>query len=141
MTRHCTKCAQDKPLSAFYSRNNRASGVTSKCRECLKPEARERSARPDVKTQRASRPWPQKIVYRLSPDFLNNTFNGQDRRCAICKETLSFESTPAYRPHIDHNHKTGSFRGLLCKHCNCLLGNAKDSLQTLKNAIEYLSCR
>lgn len=40
---------------------------------------------------------------------------------------------------VDHCHKSGKIRGLLCRHCNLLIGHAKDSVETLKNAVEYLN--
>lgn len=39
----------------------------------------------------------------------------------------------------DHCHKTGTFRGLLCRRHNLLLGHARDSLVDLTDAIQYLS--
>lgn len=39
---------------------------------------------------------------------------------------------------IDHCHKTNKVRGLLCNDCNSLLGYAKDSIELLEGAIEYL---
>ena len=59
--------------------------------------------------------------------YLLSTQNGL---CAICKEN---------RPRcLDHNHKTGLTRGMLCNQCNVLLGMAKDSVETLQRAIDYL---
>lgn len=40
--------------------------------------------------------------------------------------------------HIDHDHATNTFRGLLCRHCNYLLGNARDRIDLLEKAIGYL---
>lgn len=60
----------------------------------------------------------------------------QKRRCAICK---------ARRPggngtwHVDHNHKTGKARGLLCSRCNLALGLFGDDIKILRRAIYYLS--
>jgi hypothetical protein len=56
----------------------------------------------------------------------------QNNRCAICFEV--FTKTP----HIDHDHETNEFRGLLCRSCNHLLGNARDKILILENAIQYL---
>ena len=40
---------------------------------------------------------------------------------------------------VDHNHKTGEIRGLLCYHCNYALAWFKDDPQKLQAAIVYLS--
>ena len=39
---------------------------------------------------------------------------------------------------VDHCHKTGKIRGILCNRCNQALGLLKDSIDSLKRAIEYL---
>lgn len=52
--------------------------------------------------------------------------------CAICSRPFS------KMPNIDHDHKTGKVRGLLCGRCNSMLGFAKDRVKTLKAAIRYL---
>lgn len=56
----------------------------------------------------------------------------QDNKCAICQEP--FKKTP----HIDHDHKTGIVRGLLCVSCNHAIGLLKDSTILLKRAAIYL---
>lgn len=38
----------------------------------------------------------------------------------------------------DHDHKTGKFRGWICKRCNFALGLVKDNTETLQSLIEYL---
>lgn len=39
---------------------------------------------------------------------------------------------------VDHNHKTGAVRGLLCNGCNMGLGRFEDNIEWLQNAIDYL---
>jgi hypothetical protein len=39
---------------------------------------------------------------------------------------------------VDHCHTTGAVRGILCHHCNLLLGHAKDAEDTLLSAVTYL---
>lgn len=58
----------------------------------------------------------------------------QDGRCAICRRMPE----RARRLAIDHCHKTDKIRGLLCRLCNLVLGNAKDSAKILASAITYL---
>lgn len=52
--------------------------------------------------------------------------------CRICDRT----SETAL--HIDHDHATGKVRGLLCRHCNLMLGHARDDIRVLARAIDYL---
>lgn len=55
----------------------------------------------------------------------------QGGRCAVC----------AVHPPkllVDHDHKTGAVRGLLCDPCNKGLGNFRDSSHNLLKAIAYL---
>lgn len=60
----------------------------------------------------------------------------QRERCAICRYKPSFDS---YALAVDHDHKTGFVRGLLCGNCNLGLGNFKDNPELLKKAIIYLA--
>jgi hypothetical protein len=56
----------------------------------------------------------------------------QKHCCAVCgKKPRKYV--------VDHDHKTGKIRGLLCSFCNSLLGFAKDNRSVLKAAIHYLS--
>lgn len=54
--------------------------------------------------------------------------------CAICK--LAPKNS---RYHVDHNHKTGLIRGILCMWCNHkLLAGARESIEILESALTYL---
>ncbi len=60
-------------------------------------------------------------------------FNEQCGLCAICGKDL-IEN----RCCIDHDHKTGEVRGLLCNNCNALLGFSTEDKIILQGAICYL---
>lgn len=75
--------------------------------------------------------------YDMDYDDYKEMLNSQSGKCLICGSTGDL-SKP-YRPlMIDHNHITGNVRGLLCQHCNFLIGQAKDDIDILKSAIKYL---
>ena len=60
--------------------------------------------------------------------------------CAICKkpERRSVRGGKVGRLVVDHDHTTGTVRGLLCHTCNMILGNCEDDVQLLWQAIKYL---
>lgn len=58
----------------------------------------------------------------------------QDSLCAICRQ----DNKTQRDWHVDHCHTTGEVRGILCHHCNVMLGHAKDNIQILQAAKEYL---
>lgn len=63
--------------------------------------------------------------------------DAQDGRCAICGEGPS-GSGAAGRLHVDHSHKDGTVRALLCNGCNRGLGYFGDSPDLLMSAVAYL---
>lgn len=65
----------------------------------------------------------------------------QDGLCAICHrpETATTKSGAVRMLSIDHDHRTGRLRGLLCRACNLLIGYAADDAGTLRSAIAYLA--
>ena len=64
----------------------------------------------------------------------------QNNVCAICKqqETAVIKGK-VISMSVDHCHKTGKARGLLCLKCNQGLGFFRDSEDILKSAISYLN--
>jgi len=65
----------------------------------------------------------------------NQILFAQDGKCAICGKHHTEVKT---RFCVDHDHKTGQVRGLLCKQCNFGIGMFRDNKEVLKNAIKYL---
>jgi len=64
----------------------------------------------------------------------------QNKKCAICKneETRIGRGGEIARLAIDHCHKSGKIRALLCHYCNIALGSFKDNIELLQSAIRYL---
>lgn len=60
----------------------------------------------------------------------------QNHSCLICGR---HESDNTKGLHIDHDHATGKFRGLLCHQCNLALGLVDDSAAILTRMTRYLT--
>ncbi len=84
---------------------------TGFCRECMRLQRLRRAA----------------INYEVELEL-------QGGGCAICSQMPDGK-----RLSVDHDHRTGLFRGLLCDRCNTLLGKADDNALVLRAAIDYLA--
>jgi Recombination endonuclease VII len=73
--------------------------------------------------------------YGISLEEKRALLDSQDGKCAICKV-----AEPGRRGDwiVDHCHDTRQIRGILCHHCNVMLGYAKDNAGTLRIAADYL---
>ena len=56
--------------------------------------------------------------------------NRKKKGCEICGSLISLC--------LDHNHKTGKFRGILCLNCNLSLGKFGDNLEGIERVVSYL---
>lgn len=74
-----------------------------------------------------------KRQYSISEEIYEAIFKKQDGRCAICRCQQHYQ-----RLAVDHDHKTGMVRGLLCVQCNRGLGRFFDSALRLRNAAAYI---
>lgn len=61
--------------------------------------------------------------------------NKQKNQCAICEIAQSDLKRSLA---VDHCHKTGKVRGLLCHHCNTAIGSLKENPKLFLKAIDYL---
>lgn len=77
-----------------------------------------------------------KIKYGITPADYNRLFVKQGGRCAICFKHES-EEKHWKRLAIDHDHKSGKVRGLLCVTCNVRIG-VLESGEWLAGAEQYL---
>lgn len=72
--------------------------------------------------------------YGITEERYAELLKQQKGRCAICRNRPRTQ-----RLAVDHNHKTGAVRGLLCKRCNHdLLGGGHDDIEVLWRAVAYL---
>lgn len=80
--------------------------------------------------------------FGISMEQYDKMLKEQNNKCKICGKIFekmnSKKEYIRYDNCIDHCHKTGNVRGMLCLNCNLGLGNFMDNTKALKNAIKYL---
>ena len=123
--KRCYKCKENKPEDLFYKNKSKKDGLCSLCKTCHQIYDKTRD---------------KKRRYGITVKQYNKMFEKQNGVCAICHkcETRKHQSGTLRRLSIDHDHKTGKVRGLLCDKCNRLLGMANDNRVILANALYYL---
>jgi hypothetical protein len=114
------------PTSAFGSNDSRSDGLTSYCLVCHNKI----STRNRIKVDGSTRNYHLKRRYGLTEDDVKQLIAQQGGVCAVCR----IENPE----HVDHCHRTGKVRGVLCFNCNGGLGQFKDDIDRLINAIAYL---
>ena len=166
MNKECKKCYKKFDKVYFYKRNASKDGLDLYCIECRKlmqkewiknnPEKlkakrnryylknkdflykkkKERDRKNPIKTRvqvrKYNRRYHLKKFYGVTEKIFDEMFLGQQGKCAICglddKKTLC----------VDHNHKNGKVRGLLCNKCNIKLGYYEEGKNFHNEATEYL---
>jgi len=127
----CSKCKKVKELLKFTKSKSGKFGVHHYCKSCHSKQ------RKDTYNYNRSRLQRIKYKYKLSEPELNTMYVAQDGKCKICN-TQYTDVSKLNNLYIDHCHRTGNVRGLLCVKCNRLLGICNDNIDILKSAIKYL---
>lgn len=130
----CCTCKEVKTLEDFYKK--RRTQRQSECKLCTKIRRVVWWKSDAGKTSSANS--KLKARFGLSLDDYDKMLEDQQGQCLVCGAT---ESYLGHRLAIDHCHTTGKIRGLLCKSCNVGLGNFRDSVELLTNAISYIKER
>jgi len=155
--KYCGKCDKVKPISNFGSDRKRKYGLTSACKACRNPQSkawRDKNKEYVKEINKKSR--DKRKEYYSDPERMLKYRNLELKRkfgitheqyekilaqqkgiCAICKK-FRLNKGKKYMA-IDHCHKSGKIRGILCHFCNRGLGSFEDSQDFLINAIKYLA--
>lgn len=91
-----------------------------------------RKRNPEV-NKRATRKYALRTKYDMTLEEYENMAEQQGHVCAICEQPQEGKHLA-----VDHDHKTGEVRGLLCENCNRALGKFKDDPDLVYKAWEYL---
>ncbi len=136
----CSSCNANKLMGDFWSYlfADRG-GEVPICNYCVSilPEEIDRVLRRKTLARAPptdARKYHLKSVYGISTLEYQRLFDQQGGVCAICKKP----NDCGRRLSVDHDHKTGKVRGLLCGRCNTGLGYFRDDARVLIRAARYL---
>jgi len=134
-TKVCSSCCTRKLFSDFSKRKETKDGLHYVCKQCANERRRERRKQPDyLKNETLKRD------FGISLEDFKQMLLEQKGVCAICgqPEIATYKGKLRHLS-VDHDHKTGQIRSLLCNDCNSALGFFKDNIKVLKNAAKYLT--
>jgi len=84
------------------------------------------------------RPYLYKKKYGITVADYDRMFLEQGGKCKICGVDKPGKNTRTKYFHVDHCHKTGRVRGLLCISCNVLLGQFENRLDAVLNYLREI---
>ena len=151
--KRCSRCAQWLPRGAFSMKRDEKDGKAFHCRGCQSKYSRQRREKiteadreKERTARRALRRSNQNIregerfadirnAFGITRNQVLSMYGTQNGMCAACAIPIELFNKAT---HVDHCHKTGRVRGLLCMSCNSALGAAKDDQTRLIALVEYL---
>lgn len=135
-SRICVICNLRKDITEFHW-TGRKTGRRRQCKKCLVEKAKVHRNTNREQYRRYSLKWYLNSTYGMSLDTYDALLTDQNHACKICSRPFDMADQNR-RPHIDHCHKTGRVRGILCFTCNTAMGKLKDDPTLLRRAAEYL---
>ena len=113
----CKVCTLEKPEKEFYKKDKSTGRMDSTCKACRISQHRERTL--GVTDQ---------DYWRM--------YKEQNGRCGICHRRIYSKRYKNFN--VDHDHKTGRIRGLLCHSCNRGIGMLNDDPIALRRAVRWV---
>ena len=138
ITKYCSTCGETKDINLFSRKKASKDGHSTKCKSCHNKymkevwyiNNKERHIKSQREYKRNNNVKVKSRIYGIEEGLLKEAITNAKGKCAICGKNSKLV--------IDHNHKNGKFRGLLCSSCNSGLGYFKDCIETMYSAINYI---
>lgn len=147
MEKKCNRCKESLSVGKFNKSSSTKDGYQHTCKKCQNAYSRDRRKNDPVwaaKQREANKEWriknPERtkdLCYRnrfgISLDKYEDLKKEQNNTCSICG-LPEIDKVLV----VDHCHKTGKVRGLLCNNCNTAIGMFNDDIDIMSSAISYL---
>ncbi|MFD5229584.1 endonuclease VII domain-containing protein [Streptomyces qaidamensis] len=111
----CRTCGEIKPHSEWHRNATASDGLSTRCKACRAVQGRQGHL---------------KRQYGITEAERDGLIASQGGVCCICLSAVP--------EHVDHCHKTGRVRGVLCFSCNAALGQFKDRPDAIRRAAAYV---
>lgn len=129
----CTKCEQTKDFDSFAKHKGHKDGLSSHCKSCKAEKDREYwSSVPKGERTSRQRNTMLRHRYGISACEYDEMLASQNGCCAICF------GTDIRRLAVDHDHRTGMVRQLLCSKCNLAIGYLNDDIRLAESLCAYI---
>lgn len=132
-----SKWKERQATEVYKNNKNSARIIKYHTDDIFKQKVRDRTKQYRVDHPTAKRAQDLKEKYGISLQEYDEILKKQNDRCAICGKK-SNENGRYKVLYVDHDHKTGKVRGLLCESCNFALGLFRDKIDIVENAVKYL---
>lgn len=163
-SRVCRTCGQDKSINCFGMENHGTHSIRrTDCRDCRRAmkrawaKANKKRIQEYKRTHREGENAWRRKAYAANAETRKSILRHNRRRrlkcseeelkkiesawtgcCPICSTKEPAVKVDSKKWHLDHDHKTGKLRNIVCAHCNSMLGFARDNPEVLRRAAEYL---
>jgi hypothetical protein len=127
----CKDCGESKPQTDYYKTGEY---LHSRCKSCHNKKSIQWSKENPKAVAKIRRRAKLKSKYGISVEEYDKMFKEQDGKCYLCNN--AHERRPL---NVDHDHKTGEVRKLLCDKCNMALGLVDDNSELLQRMANYVS--
>ena len=136
-TKICKKCGLEKPITeySFKRPKNRKPGLQPRCKHC----AAEDTKLWNVRNKSTARDRYLQRNYGISESEYKARLVAQNDCCLLCGVEFNHGDWGSNSPVVDHCHKNGHVRGILCNECNRGLGYFHDNPEALIKAASYLT--
>jgi hypothetical protein len=139
--RKCSKCGEVKEVAEFdqYNATNYYGQVSTRsashCKVCARARTRDyrSSLTGDARAEylRQNKDQSLRRKYGITLAEFEELKRSQGDTCAVCKQWRDL-------PAVDHCHKTGHVRGILCRKCNTALGMLDEDKNIVSSLLAYL---
>ena len=130
VTKVCRICKETFPTDFFYKHKNTKDRLKHECKECFKILNNAYFlANKEVRIEKR-KDYHFRSSYGITKQDVEKLKEKQNFKCMICEDIVNLV--------VDHDHKTGKVRALLCNPCNQGIGSLKDDPEILDKAANYL---